>query len=197
MGVISHTPWVTGDAPGAAGGPEGRLVAAFAEELGVAIDWRWGSAEEIFDALTHYDLDLAIGGITDTNPWHSEVAFTVPYYTNTIIVAIPPTASPISELNGIAVGVPPGSTVREQLAEEGAIPVLYEPLSDYDGPVATDAWAVAGMGWRPTGIELRTDKHVMAVPRGENAMIMRLETFLLEHKDQTQIADQLWEATTQ
>ncbi|MCB0126926.1 MAG: hypothetical protein KDE58_31920, partial [Caldilineaceae bacterium] len=94
------------------------------------------------------------------------------------------------------VAIPADTLLSDELEEQGAIPKLQEDLTNYTGPVATNAWAIAGMGWQPTEFTLRSDQHVMALPRGENAIVMRLETFLLDQTTEAQIADLLWKAAT-
>ena len=196
VGVIANEPWVTGSMDETPRGLEPQLITAFAKELGVEVEWHWGSTEAMFDALTHYELDVIIGGLTKANPWGREVAFTLPYYTDDLIVGVPPTVSPPTTLDGVVVAIPADTLLSDELEEQGAIPKLQEDLTNYAGPVATNAWAIAGMGWQPTEFTLRSDQHVMALPRGENAIVMRLETFLLDQTTEAQIADLLWKAAT-
>lgn len=194
VGVEPSGPWVTGQPPGQPGGVEGTLLADFADEVGVDVDWRWGSAEEHFDALMHQDLDVAIGGVTTSNPWKKHVGFTLPYYTSRTVVGVPASGPMLSDLEGVSVAVRKGSGVRDLLEDRGARVVVRDTFAGSDGPVAAEAWEIEGMGLRPTAIRLRTDPHVMAVPPGENALLMRLEDFLLRRADETWVAARLREA---
>lgn len=197
VGVVNQPPWVIGQPPGAPGGAEAALVAAFADELGVSVQWHWGSAAAHFAALKRYELDIVIGGFTKTNPWQREVAFSLPYYTSRALVGLPPDAPSITRLAGVRVAVQPNSGLREPLMARGAIVLVQESLVTAQGPVAAEEWELLGMDFRPTELQLQSVDHVMAVPQGENALLMRLERFLLQQTTATSIAAQLWEAATE
>ena len=66
-------------------------------------------------------------------------------------------------------------------------------LAGADGPVAAEAWEILGLGFRPTGADLQTVHYVLAVPPGENALLVRLEKTLLHAATPEQIAERLWE----
>jgi ABC-type amino acid transport substrate-binding protein len=197
VGVLAHSPWVVGEPPGSPGGLEGALMAAFAEELGVAIEWRWASEQALMEALMRYELDVVIGGITEDNAWQQHVAFTLPYYTSHAIVGVPPSHPIITDLDGVIVAVQPNSELSAPLQDQGATVVVQDPLAAAQGPVAAEEWAIRGMGFLPTPIQLKRDSHVMALPQGENALLLQLEDFLLQQSNETQMADRLWEAASQ
>ena len=178
VGVTSNAPWVTGGPTGEPGGVEADLVRDLARDLGVRVDWQWGSEAELFEALSRYELDVVVGGITASTPWKSHVALTVPYYTAHTIVGISPSAS-IAEGLGAPVTVRPASGLESDLRDRGFDVQVREDLAAAEGPVAAEAWEVEGLGLRDSGLHLRTETHVMAVPQGENAMLMRLEDVLL------------------
>ncbi|MEZ4869177.1 MAG: transporter substrate-binding domain-containing protein [Caldilineaceae bacterium] len=194
VGVLRHDPWVTGQPPGQPGGVEGTLITAFADDLGVDVDWHWGGSEELFEALTHYELDVVIGGVTASNPWKQELGFTIPYYTSHVIVGLPPTGPMLTDVHNVTVAMRPMSGLEDSLEDRGAVPVSREDLAQSDGPIAAEAWEVTNLGFRPTEIRLRTIKHVIAVPPGENAWLMRLENFLLQPTSESQITNLLREA---
>lgn len=81
VGVLDRPPWSIAEEGSPPAGVEPALLADFAANLGLDIDWHHGAAPELFEALARYDLDVVIGGLTDDNPWHAHVAFTMPYYT--------------------------------------------------------------------------------------------------------------------
>ena len=60
------------------------------------------------------------------------------------------------------------------------------PVPEKTGTVVFAAlpdWQVPARGLVPTEVVLSRDEHVMAVPQGENAWIMRLERFLRGNAD--------------
>lgn len=197
VGALASPPWVTGEPPGVPGGVEAALVTAFADELGVAVDWHWGSADELFMALTHYELDLLIGGITESNPWQSEVAFTIPYYTSHALVGVSPTEPLLTDLDDVVVTVRQGSELAAQVKDQGGVVVAAETLTGVDSPVAAEAWEIRGLGFRPTTIQLTSYNHVMATPQGENALLMQLEDFLLQQTADADLGSRLWEVAIQ
>jgi polar amino acid transport system substrate-binding protein len=64
------------------------------------------------------------------------------------------------------------------LKEEGAVPVPVDDLSTAEMPVAAYEWQLKAWGFKPTGVELPEEKHVMAVPLGENGWLVELERYL-------------------
>lgn len=44
-------------------------------------------------------------------------------------------------------------------------------------------------------MEMRRREHVIAIPAGENALLVRLESFLIRRGDEDSLADRLWEAS--
>ncbi len=176
VGVASAPPWVAGPPEGEPGGVEADLLRSLARDLDVEVVWEWGSEGDLLEALTHYELDIVAGGITASTPWKSHLAVSVPYYTSHSVVGVGPAAS-LSE--GAPVAVHPASGLTEALREHGFDVHVREDLASAEGPVAAEAWEVEGLGLRPSGPRLRTEKHVMVVPLGENAMLMKLEDTLL------------------
>ena len=68
------------------------------------------------------------------------------------------------------------------LKAEGAVPVPVDDLSSARIPIAAYPWQLEAWGFEPTGIELPEEKHVMAVPLGENGWLVELERFLRAHR---------------
>ena len=195
VGVENNSPWITGTSPGAPGGAEAELVSNFAAELGVTVKWHWASAEENFEALSRYDLDMVVGGVTKSNPWHEHVGFSLPYYASPIVVGRSVAGPALSQLDGQTVAIRSGSGLKHALQERGAKVVERAELRGGDTPVAAEAWEIRQLGFRSTGIRLEKHPRVMAVPRGENAMLMRLEKFLLRNTGNERIETLLIKAS--
>lgn len=180
VGVTEARPWVerVGDEPR---GVEPQLIRGFARSIDATIEWSWGSAEEHMEALRLYELDVVIGGFTRATPWRKHVGLTQPYHVTRFMVAGPPGTPPLSddELEGRPVRVRPGGPLPGRVRKKGAEPRLSDTLhADSAGLVAAADWELAAMGRDTTGVLLSTARHVMAVPAGENALLMALENAL-------------------
>lgn len=60
-------------------GPEPDLVEGYARSIGAQVEWRVGGEEELVDAMEIQQLDLIIGGLSDSNPWGDKVGLTRAY----------------------------------------------------------------------------------------------------------------------
>jgi polar amino acid transport system substrate-binding protein len=86
VGVVVDTPWTT-DSSGVAGGIEGGIVQSLARSLNARVSWKRGQQDYLLTSLQHREIDLVIGGLTADSPWSKQVAFTRPYFTDTVEVA--------------------------------------------------------------------------------------------------------------
>lgn len=179
VGFTENEPW-TVSSDGTPQGVEPELVRELARSLDADVEWIHGSAGELFTALEERQLDLAIGGFVQDDPWAEKVAFTHPYAVTRIVVAVPPGVPPPEDLEGVSVAFEPGTAAGGLLESEGAVPVPASDLSGVETAVATEHWRLEGLGLVETGITLLEEKHVMATPLGENAWLVRLERFLLD-----------------
>ncbi|MEX2272836.1 MAG: hypothetical protein WD690_15295 [Vicinamibacterales bacterium] len=73
-GISAREPFTT-----AAGGPEAEVITAFAQSLGARVEWHHASESTLFEALEKFELDVAVGGFTDDNPWGPKLGLTRPY----------------------------------------------------------------------------------------------------------------------
>lgn len=60
-------------------GPEPRLVLGFADHLAAEVEWTVAGEEELVRLLEDGEIDLAVGGFTDTNAWVDKVGLTRAY----------------------------------------------------------------------------------------------------------------------
>ncbi|WP_416955318.1 transporter substrate-binding domain-containing protein [Nocardioides sp. T5] len=60
-------------------GREPRLVSGFADHLGAEVEWTVAGEEELVRLFEAGEIDLAVGGFTDTNAWVDKVGLTRPY----------------------------------------------------------------------------------------------------------------------
>lgn len=178
VAAVHHPPWVI-DNGEALTGAEVILVEDFADDLGVTVEWRRLSAFAAIQGLEQGEVDLAIGGFTqrDISP-HTGAAPTYVYFTSTLLVGAAPDAAIPPDLAGQKVLVTPDVMASQLVRDEGGVAVEETGPGTPVNLVALPNWQLEARGLVPSGFELRRDKHVMAVPQGENAWIMRLERVL-------------------
>lgn len=177
VGLTENPPWVTrdGDVPG---GVEIELVEKFAEQMGVTVQWEWGSSSVLLEALDQFELHLVIGGLTRSATNGKGVGLTIPYYESKIVIAAPPGASMPENLDGADVGIVRGSAVADIVRDTGARLVFLSSADAIDGPTALPKWQADELNLISDGEELDTLYHVMAVPPGENGWLLALDNFL-------------------
>ncbi|CAM3755979.1 transporter substrate-binding domain-containing protein [Litorimonas haliclonae] len=78
VGLIEHAPWVVDDQMGPQG-IEVELLREFSASLGATPQWTFLSEAEAVEKLVHHELDIVIGGLTQSSPRKKEVGFTRPY----------------------------------------------------------------------------------------------------------------------
>ncbi len=176
VAAVDNVPWVIVDDDGEPAGAEAELVRAFAADLGVRVDWLRAPAFEALDALERRDVDLAVGGFTKAAvTMHKGASHTFPYVKTSLVVAAAPGVERPDGLDGRTVAVGPQLMAAGLVEAEGGRPVADTgavPL------VALPDWRAPARGLVPTGIVLRRDQHVLALPQGENAWMLRVEDFL-------------------
>ena len=78
VGASPRPGWVeVGDGPPS--GPEATLVTGFADHLAAEVEWTVAGEEELVRLLEDGEIDLAVGGFTDTNAWIDKVGLTRAY----------------------------------------------------------------------------------------------------------------------
>ena len=176
VGVVERRPWTTLPANGGAGGLEGALVAELARELGARIQWVRSTESQLFEALKLRELDIVIGGFTDASPWAQHVAFTKPFYTDTILVGAPPGTARLRSLARRDVAVNAREPeIAAYVRRKGGLPRAVPDLGRIIGLLAAPSWQLPTLGSIPVGVTLHEARHVMAVAPGENAWLMRVE----------------------
>lgn len=181
VGYTQAPPWV---APGSAGpqGIEPALVRALARHLDARIEWVPGTEQHLYEALRHQQLDLLAAGTTDESPWKEVVGFTRPYAQTTVYVGASPGTPAGTVPEGQPVAVAAGTDLGHYVREQRAVPL---PLSQLPGghPLAAGyEWQLQRWGYRRLGPPLKQENHVLAVPPGENAWLLAVETFLYQQQ---------------
>lgn len=188
VGLVEHDPWVV-RTEGEPRGAEVLMVRQLAQDLGVEPEWHWGSEQQHMEALRQYELDLVVGGLSDSTPWSKEVGLTAPFFEESFIVAVPRSLAQPATLKGMEVAVKNGEATAAYVEKKDARPVRVEDLKDARGAAAGPAWRLEQLGLIATGTKLFSEKHVMATPPGENGWIKRLDEFL--YTERTQVASLL------
>ena len=197
VGATESDPWVI-RSPEGLQGAEVRLVEQLAASLGARVAWTEGSEGELMKALQLRELDLVVGGIDRTAPWDKEASLTQPYFTERVVVASRTGRRPPSDdLQDVPVAVE-GGTEEAGLLEkrkDATVVRVAEVSVAREEYVAAPDWQLGKLGLQPTGIELSTTEHVVAVPLGENAWQLHIERFLLD-REPAEVARLLEEASS-
>jgi len=183
VGYTHAEPWVvpSGAEPQ---GIEPELVRAFAKKLGARVAWVAGTEQHLYQALEEHELDLLIAGTTDESPWKEQVGLTRPYFETAVYVGNAPGVVVGVDIKDQPVAVPIGTDIGHYVREEDAVPTYHAQLPDGAPLAAGYAWQLRRWGYHNLGIRLKDESHVMAVPPGENAWLLALETFLYHSKAQ-------------
>lgn len=156
------------------------LVNLFAKEIHAEVSWVKGSQTNVIELLHNFELDMAIGGYTSPSPLEKEVAFTQPYKSETVKIGSPPNETIPDKINGQKVWVD-NLLAASYVKKKGGIPVLTDSLRNNKGLLATTEQALIKVGAQVSDITLKKQEHVFAVPKGENAFLMKLEKFINKH----------------
>ena len=79
VGLSDHPPWTDVSDSGEISGSEVDLVEGFADSINATIDWRIAPESILAGEIKEGELDIVIGGLTDSSPWMTHMALTRPY----------------------------------------------------------------------------------------------------------------------
>ncbi|WP_166262125.1 substrate-binding periplasmic protein [Marinobacter salicampi] len=177
VGVTENPPWVIRSGDNAQG-LEPEIVRSLADQLNADVRWHWGSESQLLRALKRFQLDLVIGGIAK-NKWISMAAApTKPYVKVRSTVGFPEGQAVPESLDGMTVGVSAVNHLAKALSDQGAVPEIRDEPQQPNGAFAGPGWWLRAHGYEPGPFKLTTDKHVMLLPKGENAWMMAVEEHL-------------------
>lgn len=177
VGVTENPPWVIRTDDGAEG-LEPEIIRSLAEQLNAEVRWHWGAESELLRALQQRQLDLIIGGIAK-NKWVSKAsAPSKPYVTVSSTVGFSEGQTVPESLEGLTVGVLTVNHLVKSLSEKGAVPAKRAEPRQSDGAFAGPGWWLRAHGYKTGPFKLATDKHVMLLPKGENAWMMVVQKHL-------------------
>ena len=156
------------------------LVEGFAKEINAKIEWVKGPQSEIAHLLHYNYLHMAIGGYTSPSPFEKEVSFTKPYMLKAYKVGAAGNQAIPEDIKNKRVMVH-CHMAAFYVQKEGGIPVLSDSLRAGNYLIAASEEDLKKIKVRLSEITLHEEKFVIAVPKGENAFLMRLEKFLDVH----------------
>ncbi|MBE0462564.1 transporter substrate-binding domain-containing protein [Halomonas sp. FME20] len=182
IGLSENPPWVINTDQGPAG-LEVEIIQALAENMDATINWHWDSEGNLLAALSHYQLDLVIGGLTQDSNVSALAAPTKAYYKSRYLVGVPEGTPIPSNLEGVEVTVPVVNHIARALKKEGAIPRPTPDLGTQNEAVANPSWWLHAHNYQIGDWEIATDQHVMALPKGENAWMLAVQRHLNSYPD--------------
>ncbi len=177
VGVTENPPWVIRDS-GTARGLEPELIRRLATQLNADIQWHWGTESEIIQAIEQFDVHLAAGGFVESSHLRKRAALSRPYFSTEKQVGFPPEATVPRDLAGVSVAILQLSGLGKPLETKDAYPRFVKELKDQDLPVATADWRLEAYELLIGPWVLSTEKHVLALPKGENAWMMEVQRHL-------------------
>ncbi len=177
VGVIQAPPWVE-MAGGDLRGMEVDLVKGFAKTLGTEINWVRGSETELMRILEAHELHVVIGGLSARTPWKKSVGLTNSWIKENIIVCHTTPGPLPDEIKGLSVAAIKGSAVIADVKNKDAVPNPVDSFAGYSGLMAMSELDSARAECGSDTRVIKTNKHVIAVARGENALLMALEEYL-------------------
>ncbi len=178
VGLTENPPWVSQDNGAAPGGLETELIRSLADQLNAEVQWHWGTESEIIEALEQRQIHLAAGGFKQSGHLKKRVALTKPYFTTRNRVGFPAESTLPADLESVPVATRQLEGLSKQLENKGARPRFVRQLHNQDLPIATAEWRLKAYELLIGPWALSSDKHVLALPKGENAWMMVVQRHL-------------------
>jgi ABC-type amino acid transport substrate-binding protein len=183
VGVTQADPWVDleGSEPA---GIEVELIKEFARHEGLELEWVEGSESELVELLKGTEIDVMLAGLDRGSVLQREVALTRPYANVEIVIGVPPEDG-TPDVEGLDLVVQEDSEAAAVVEKEtDADPIRVPSLEEMNGrPVAVEDYLLDELGYRKTGHSLKETEHCWAVTLGENAWLVEIEKWLLDHEE--------------
>ena len=177
VGAAEFPPWVRWQNDSVSG-TEAELVEQFAHSIGAQVEWIKGSEGMLMRMLEAHELHLVVGGITADSPWRQYVAFTRPYRKQQYVICSTDQNQSPQDIKNQQVALQKDSLLGPQIKGKEGLPQRMDSLENYRGLIAIPAEARSRYSCGADEIHLKPSEHVMALPMGENALLMALEKFL-------------------
>jgi polar amino acid transport system substrate-binding protein len=184
VGWTVSEPWVAAEGEGL----EPDLMHELARTLDADIEWVEMPEQEMVEALERKTIDIAIGGFTNDSLLKRKVSLSRSYVSTHLEVATEDGGDIADDLEGVRVAVlahSPGEGRLRQATKAIVLPT--DDITDVpEGAGAVAAWdfELDDLGLRQTSKELVKERHVVALPPGENAWQVEVEHFLLDRGEE-------------
>ena len=176
VGVINDAPWARFDGDSASG-IEADIIKGFAGKHNMEVRWVAGSAHSLMPALEEGELHIVIGGMTKDSPFKELVGFTNPYCKEEVVIC---GLAGSSDIKDKEIGVAAGSGLAAYVKKKRGIPVYVDSLQLFSGPVADTRSSYRQTQHQDCSEPIKTLHHVMAVAKGENQLLLKLEEHINE-----------------
>lgn len=177
VGAIHSPPWVE-VRESRITGVEADIIKNFSQSIGTGVEWMSGSESDILSILEQGELHIVIGGLTRKTPWRKRVGLTNPYKKESVVVCSTNSVPVPRQIERMPVAVEKGSATIADVKKQGGTPVIVDSLNGYQGLVAVPENEAEATGCGPQTLRLVIHKHVLAVPKGENGLLVALENYL-------------------
>lgn len=161
---------------GQAHGVEAELMRRFARRMDAQVKWVPGTETNLLETLERFELDVVIGGLHRSSPWRNRIGFTRRYHTSRLMIGLPEGMNAVKSLSGREIAVEAHTPAVRLVRERDGHPVALERRATQ--LVAAPDWRLEQWGYEPAEPILQRNRHVLAVPPGENRWLMTLERFL-------------------
>lgn len=159
-------------------GIEVQLIKGYARSIGAEIEWVQGSQEQIVELLKVYEVDLAVGGYTNKTSFKKHIALSRPYNIEHIKVGAPQNIAIPDDIEGKKVVVKKAGAARAAVKKNKGTPVEKDSVSGSDQLVAGSKDELLKLGFKVSDYNLNKVEHVVAIPKGENALLKSLENYI-------------------
>lgn len=177
VGAIHSPPWVE-VRQGSVTGREAEIVEGFAKSIGSHVEWMTGGESEILPILEQKELQIVIGGLSKETPWRKRVGLTNPYKKESVVVCSTDSTPVPKRIEHLPVAVERGSATIADVKKKSGVPVIVDSLSGYQGLVAVPEDQMKKVQCGSQKLRLVRHQYVLAVPKGENALLAALESYL-------------------
>ena len=178
-GITENHPYVIIEGAEPAG-TEVELIKGLARKLNARIEWTKGSEETIMTLLKERELDICAGGFNKKSLWKKHVFFVTPHDTLFFTWGVPSGTVP-AKLKDKDVYVKRGSVAGAFVSKKNGKPIYKDTLNGKEPVIAAPADELRKLGYKISKETLKKEEISLAVPKGENAFIEKLETYILSY----------------
>ena len=163
-------------------GLEAEIIKTYAQQINATIKWIPGAQEDLINLMKKYEIDIAIGGFTNSSVFKKHAALTQPFYTEKIKVGAPASFPIPEEIEDQEVLVKEGSAALLAALAAEAKPVKYDSLNNSIAQlIVAPEYELEQMGLQVSKYDLKKIEHVLAIPKGENGFLADLDKYIQKY----------------